>query len=189
MPYCEICGNECKGTYKRKIAGAIMRVCPNCKDMGSPVRSEERRRAIKHKSRQNQGIPTRKSRPQQSSRSFSSRRPRRRKKKKSIANMKLVDDYQDVLVKTRTKKGLSKDEFADELKVARSYYTRLEKGTTALPIKLAKKIEKMFHVKLTEEEEAIDENEYEQYLKKQSKSSGGGMVYFRKRGEEPEYDQ
>ncbi len=188
MPFCEVCGSECKYTNKRKIEGAVLNVGPCCKNMGTPVYTQrQKRELVAKKQTRSSGSTT--SQPihyQKKQRPSAPRKPRQ--PRKNIANMKLVDDYIKKLVDVRNKNGLSKDEFADALKIQRSYYHRIEKGTTALPITLAETIGKKFNVKLTEMDEVVEEHEYEQLLKESKKKSTGSMVYFRKRGEKPDYE-
>src|SRR6056297_2078184 len=168
MPFCEICGNECHRRFKRKIEGAIMNVCPNCKNMGKPLKSERKKRIRRQSKRRSTGSspygsPQRRKRPRK-------RKPYRKNKK--ISNLKLRKDYRKRLINYRNKKGLSRDEFADSLKIARSYYRRIEKGTTALPIKLARRLEKNLKLKLVEKEETVEKEDLKKYLK-QNKKSGG----------------
>lgn len=98
-----------------------------------------------------------------------------------------MDNYADILQKLRAKEHMTTKEFARTLVVKDNYYHRIEKGTTMLPIDLAQKIEKLYHVKLLETVADESEEDLSNFMKKE-KSAGDSMIYFRKRGEKPKYD-
>ena len=190
---CEVCGREAHRLEKRKIEGVIMDVCQDCQDLGEPV--VQRRRNVNRNVSHGQntqrfqsmykggssGNRSSGSRPKTSSYTHAPK-----KKKKNIYDMKLVDDYQKILLKCRTANGLSSREFAGSLQIKENYYKRIEKGTTGLQIELAQKIERKYKIKLIMEDETLDETELDGFMNK-SKSQGESMVYFRKRGQKPEY--
>ncbi|MHA1647873.1 MAG: hypothetical protein ACTSVL_09905, partial [Promethearchaeota archaeon] len=64
----------------------------------------------------------------------------------------------------------------------------IEKESTQLNIKLARRIEKKYNITLVETEDRQEEEDVSQYTPK-SQDSTDSMVYFRKRGKKPEYDQ
>jgi len=98
-----------------------------------------------------------------------------------------MDDAAAILLEYRTTKGFSSKEFAESVFIKESYYKRIEKGTTAIPLDLAKKFEKKYKLILVEKEDFDENDDYSKYLKK-NKGSPETMIYFKKRGEKPEYD-
>lgn len=188
---CEVCGREAHSLFKRKIEGVIMEVCNDCRDVGeepdydrgsrSPSRNVSKFRNIYANS-------PKKSKPAQKAYKPPSR-PSAYKKRDNISNLKIVDNYANILIKCRNEQKLSAKEFANSLFIKENYYHRIEKGTTQLNIKLARRIEKKYNITLVETEERQEDEDFSKYSPKASQDSTDSMIYFRKRGKKPEYDQ
>lgn len=194
---CEVCGRDTEDLYTRIIDGAIMHVCDECKEYGDEPPSQ-RKNFILTKEKANKvrpflGFDPNKNKP--TNPSMSMPRPRGPSKKTdSINDYSIVADYASVLIKLRAQEGLSVDKFAEMLNIKRNYYARIEKKEVAIPITLARRIEARYKVKLVIKESGEQESEdFEEYKKGQkhtpSSASSEGVIYFRKRGKAPEYDQ
>ena len=186
--YCEICGDEAGYLEIRVIENVHMSVCPNCKNMGDIpkverkkyVRATVRRQSSPH---MNYSSPPKRA-PTQNSAPSHGHSPRKRKAR--ITDYKIVDGVTKILKDFRLKKGLSPHEIAESLKIKENFYKRIEKGTTAMSIVLAKKFEHKYGIKLTELADAEEEEDLSSFMKN-NQSSGSGMIYFKKRGKKPEY--
>lgn len=188
---CEVCGREVYKLIRREIEGVLMYVCSDCQDMGDEPEIDKRTRARaikkdrntdKFKNMYGSSGPSPKYKPK-SNRTSRSRKPR-------ISNLKIVDDAPEILLKHRNKMGLSAKDFAQSVLIKDNYYKRIEKGTTSLTIEDARKFEKKYHLKLVVEEDVGEEpvEEISKFLSNDSKPAES-VVYFRKRGQKPEYDQ
>ncbi|MHA1519041.1 MAG: helix-turn-helix domain-containing protein [Promethearchaeota archaeon] len=188
---CELCGREAYGLVRRDIEGVIMHVCSDCQDMGKEPAADRRVRARTAKKQYN----TAKFQNMYGSSAPVKRRPTtsgsRGRRKSKLANLKIVDNAAQILLKTRTSQGLSTKEFAQSILIKDNYYKRIEKKTTPLSIDVARKFEKKYRLKLVEEESrGVEEENMSQFMSSSSKTSDS-MIYFKKRGQnkKPEYDQ
>lgn len=188
---CEICGSITQRLFRREVENVIMYLCVNCKSLGTIPKADVQRKKTKH----SQSSSTSKFRSlysEQENRSVQNRGGKHDRpaysRKSGLEGLKIVDNVSKILFRLRSKEGLSHQEFAKSLLVKENYYRRIEKGTTPLPIDLARKIEKKYHIKLVEKDTKADIENYSKFLK-DNKQSGQSMIYFRKRGQEPKYDQ
>ncbi len=185
---CEICGREAHSLVRRKIEGIIMEVCNDCRDVGAEPEYDRRSRSpTRNVSKFRDIYSPKKSKPAQKTYKPPSR-PSTYKKRDNITNLKIIDNYANLLIQCRNKEALSAKEFANSLFIKENYYSRIEKGSTQLNIKLARRIEKKYNITLVETEDRQEEEDFSDYTPK-SQDSTDSMVYFRKRGKKPEYDQ
>lgn len=190
---CELCGNETYTLLRREVEGVIMEVCPDCQDMGD-VPKVDRRRQAQANARSQRSEKFRSMVSTSNSPTVQSRMPDSpyKVKKKAIrkdrfTQYKVVDDATNILLKYRTTNQLSSKDFANSVFIKENYYKRIEKGTTAISLDLARKFEKKYKLKLVEVEDADEKDDYSEFLK-QNKTASESMVYFKKRGQKPEYD-
>jgi len=185
---CEVCGREAHSLFRRKIEGVLMEVCNDCRDVGEePDYERSSRKPTRNVSKFRDIYSSKKSKPAQKAYKPPSR-PSTYKRRDNISNLKIIDNYATVLIQCRNKEGLSSKEFANSLFIKENYYNRIEKESTQLNIKLARRIEKKYNITLVETEDRQEEEDVSQYTPK-SQDSTDSMVYFRKRGKKPEYDQ
>jgi ribosome-binding protein aMBF1 (putative translation factor) len=192
---CEVCGREAYRLVPRKMAGTLMHVCQDCQDLGeSPAQA--RKTDILSKEKQNKGTAYRPGYNTQPSSNVPYRsvpKPRSAKgagRRDSFVELRVVDKFHLVLQKCRQEQNLTPEKFANSLSIAENYYKRLEKGSIGLPIELAKRFEKRYHITLLEKEDLDDEElNIKSFTKKESESPTESMIYFRKRGQKPEYEQ
>ena len=186
---CEVCGREAHSLFRRKIEGIIMEVCSDCRDVGEePDYDRSSRTPTRNVSKFRKIYSPKKSKPAQKTYKPPSR-PSSYRKRDNISNLKIIENYSDILVECRNKQGLSAKEFANSLFIKENYYNRIEKGSTQLNIKLARRIEKKYNITLVETEDRQEDEDFSKYSPKTSQDSTDSMVYFRKRGKKPEYDQ
>ena len=179
---CEVCGREAYSLFKRNIEGVLMQVCSDCRNMGEEPKRE-------HKQRVRQATQSNNTQKFQNMYQPKPRMPASPYKKTNlpysrkerIANLKLVDNAIELLVKTRNKHKLTTQQFALSLLIKENYLKRIEKRTTSMPINLAQRIEKKYKITLTELEDSTEGDDYSQFLKK-NRPKGESMVYFKNTG-------
>lgn len=120
---CDMCGSN-QGLVKAKIEGTVMDVCKTCARFGEIVRVP---RSIprSHKSR-----PIKQSLPQ----------------KIEI----IVPNYSVLIKQAREKRQMKQEDVAKKLSEKESIYHKIENGSFRPSIKLAKKLEAFFKIKLIE---------------------------------------
>ena len=125
---CELCGAEGR-LYKVKIEGSIMNVCEKCKRFGTPISTYHK--PINYK-----------------------------KKKKTIEKPEIIEeivpDYANLIREARESHKMKQDEFARKINEKDSIIHKIETGHFKPSLKLAKKIEKFFGIKLIQEIEDSD---------------------------------
>lgn len=137
---CELCGKR-PASKKAKIEGAILSVCLQCFNgiikEGTPAGVGEYGKTI---SKRNLSKPSR------------------------IKIEDVIEGYGNVLKEAREKMGLSIDEAAKKLGVKKNYLSNIEKERVKPSLTLAKKMEKLYGIKILEEvvieeEEGISEED------------------------------
>ncbi|MBN2154060.1 MAG: TIGR00270 family protein [Candidatus Lokiarchaeota archaeon] len=153
---CEICGNEIRGRgIKVVVEGATLTVCRDCAELGERVREEPRGRLTVKAAQDHQGrlkapsparavpqkqLPTRKPRPLASD-----------------ENQEIVENYAEIVRKARG--TMTTEEFAASLKEKATVIQKVETGKLQLTVKLARRIEKLYRVKLVRQRDAAEDME------------------------------
>ena len=178
---CEVCGREAYSLFKRNIEGVIMEVCSECSYMGEEPKVERKQRARQAiRSNNTQKFQSMYAKPRMPASPYKKANlPYSRKDR--IANLKLVDNAIELLIKVRNQHKLTTQQFALSLLIKENYLKRIEKRTISMPINLAQRIEKKYKITLTEREDSTEDDDYSQFLKK-NQSQGESMVYFKNTG-------
>lgn len=121
--FCEICGKEVlEELVSVRIEGSVMKGCKACARHGETVLEK-------------------KGRPQAST---SPGAPVQRIEK----TMDMVEDYARLIRENREKKGLTQDQLGSKINEKGSVISRIESGHMMPDLKVAKKLEKFFSIKL-----------------------------------------
>lgn len=155
---CEICGDDLRGRgIKIVVEGAMMIVCRNCADLGERVREEfhegDRMRTTSNRPRK--PVPEKMDRP--------IARPAQpsNKREPTYHNAdaeELVENFAEIIKNARG--TMSLDDFAASLSEKASVIHNVEMGKLRPTMKLAKRIEKHYRVKLINyKKEAEDIND------------------------------
>ena len=178
---CEVCGREAYSLFKRNIEGVIMDVCSECSNMGEEPKVERKQRVRQAiRSNNTQKFQSMYAKPRMPASPYKKANlPYSRKDR--IANLKLVDNAIELLIKVRNQHKLTTQQFALSLLIKENYLKRIEKRTISMPINLAQRIEKKYKITLTEREDSTEDDDYSQFLKK-NQSQGESMVYFKNTG-------
>jgi putative transcription factor len=164
---CPICGGKIWGRGEKVlIEGAKITVCQSCAQFGVKIKMKPR---IVENTRKTYHKPN-------------------STKKKGIfpreieESVEIVSDYVARIRKARNARGLNQDQFAQKLNEKPSLLRRIEAGKVEPTIKLAKKIEEVYNIKLLKQVDEIEPSaKQSQYMKKSSGSSLGDIAYVKKK--------
>lgn len=164
---CPICGGKIWGRgVKVLLEGAKITVCQSCAQFGVK---------IKAKPKTMEGSRKVYSKPNSSVKKVA----RSREIEESV---EIVSDYVVRIRKARNARGLNQDQFAQKLNEKPSLLRRIEAGKVEPTIKLAKKIEEVYNIKLLKQVDEIEPSaKQSQYMKKSSSSSLGDIAYVKKK--------
>ncbi|MFX1410606.1 MAG: multiprotein bridging factor aMBF1 [Promethearchaeota archaeon] len=103
--------------------------------------------------------------------------------KKDIVNeLEIVPDYAKRIRNVRNSRNLNQDQFAQKLNEKPSLLRRIETGKMEPTIKLAKKIEQIYNIKLLKKVDEIEASvQSNQYMKKKSSYSLGDIAFIKKK--------
>lgn len=126
---CDLCGKEAE-LYKTKIEKTVLDVCDNCKKFGQVLEKVRTTAEI-----------------------YEAQKVRKSSKE---VQEQVVSDYALKIKNAREQLGLSQEDFALKINVKKSLLQSIESGRIELSLDLAKKLEKILKITLTEE----DRNDY-----------------------------
>jgi putative transcription factor len=164
---CPICGSIIWGKGQRVLLeGAKITVCHNCAQHGVKIRKPQSNSQVrKH-------TPYQRKKPQK----------QQMLKRDFTSNLELISDFASKIKNKRNSLGLNQDQFAQKLNEKPSLLRRIESGKVEPTIKLAKKIEEVYSLKLlkkTDEIEASVQNT--KYMKKSTGKSLGDIAFIKKK--------
>ena len=142
---CEICGKPVpeNNPIRAKIEGSVMVVCKECSKLGTVQKAPP-----KPKFRQQpKGTPQKNTRKRSYSRN-------------DEPTEELVENFEFEIRKAREAKNWSREDLGKKINERVSVITRIETGKMTPDTKLTKKLEKTLNIKLLEEANNIDLNQY-----------------------------
>ena len=132
---CEVCGREIFGQpYYRIIEGGRMTVCGRCAKFSNQ-----------------EWDPRKPSAQPRRRRSSASTQPRRRSDIEVAESMELVENYGELIRKTRQRKGMTVEDFAKKLSEKESVIKKLEKEQLNPTMTLIRKVQRELGITLIEE--------------------------------------
>ena len=163
---CPICGGIIWGKGQRVLLeGAKITVCHNCAQHGTKIHKTPTPIQMKSSYRH---------RPSQT--------PKRQMYKNDLVeNLEIVQDYAKKIREARNDLRLNQDQFAQKLNEKPSLLRRIESGKVEPTIKLAKKIENIYQIKLLKKIDEIESNTHENKFIKKSPGASLGDIAFIKR--------
>ncbi len=164
---CPICGSIIWGKGERVLLeGAKITVCHNCAQHGikiqKPPASTQARKTY----------------------SFNKKEAPKRQvaKKNYIDDIEIIPDYAKKIRIKRTSLGLNQDQFAQKLNEKPSLLRRIEAGKVEPTLKLAKKIEDVYKIKILKKSDEIEANiQNNKYMKKSTGTSLGDIAFIKKK--------
>ncbi len=164
---CPICGSIIWGKGERVLLeGARITVCHNCAQHGikiqKPPTSSQAKKAYSYSKK---------------------KAPKRQVPKKDfIDDTEIIHDYAKKIRIKRNSLGLNQDQFAQKLNEKPSLLRRIEAGKVEPTIKLAKKIEDVYKIKILKKSDVIEANvQNNKYMKKTTGTSLGDIAFIKKK--------
>ncbi len=164
---CPICGSIIWGKGQRVLLeGAKITVCHNCAQHGEKIRKQPTNTQV------------RKSIPYQSKKF-----PKKQIMKKDfVSDLEIISDFASKIRNKRNSLGLNQDQFAQKLNEKPSLLRRIETGKVEPTIKLAKKIEEIYNLKLLKKTDEIEGSvQNTKYMKKSTGTSLGDIAFIKKK--------
>ncbi|MEM0230944.1 MAG: multiprotein bridging factor aMBF1 [Candidatus Woesearchaeota archaeon] len=127
---CELCGKETESVFRAIIEGTEMNVCAECSKFGKVIskRVPEKKNIIKKVEQ-----PT---------------------SQNKVEIIEVVSPGAGRIIREkREKMGLKQEEFAKTLSIKESMLHKIETGEFVPPVELAKKIERILHIRIVEQRE------------------------------------
>ena len=166
---CPICGGIIWGKGERVlIEEAKITVCRSCAQHGTKLQLKHQ---LVHRA------------------PYSSKKPKKKSSKPSRKNQNILDDSESIVSdyasrirKARTSSKLTQEQFAQKLNEKPSLLRRIEAGKVEPTIKLAKKIESVYSIKLLKKIDEIDASvQTERFLKRSTGRSLGDIAFIKKK--------
>ena len=162
---CPICGGIIWKGQKVLIEGAKMTVCQSCAKEGKVI-YESPKKSVQKK--------------EVKSKSYKSNKLYREAEK--FENIEIIPNYAALIHKARISRGLNQDQFAQKLNEKPSLLRRIETGKVEPTLELAKKIEKVYQIKLIKEIDKIEPSaQSSKYMKKSNSSTLGDIAFIKKK--------
>ncbi|MFX0007799.1 MAG: multiprotein bridging factor aMBF1 [Candidatus Hermodarchaeota archaeon] len=164
---CPICGSIIWGKGERiLLEGARITVCHNCAQHGIKIQKTPTNTQAKNTYPDNKKLA-----------------PKRQSvKKDSINSLEIIPDYAKKIKAKRSSLGLNQDQFAQRLNEKPSLLRRIEAGKVEPTIKLAKKIEDVYKIKILKKSDEIEANvQNNKYMKKTTGTSLGDIAFIKKK--------
>ena len=164
---CPICGSIIWGKGQRVLLeGVKMKVCHNCAQHGIKI----------HKPPTNTHF----------NKPFSRDRinpPKQQKSKKPIVtDLEIIPEYAKKIRNARSSLGLNQDQFAQKLNEKPSLLRRIEAGKVEPTIKLAKKIEDVYKIKIIKKVDETEANiQDSKYMKRSDGASLGDIAFIKRK--------
>jgi ribosome-binding protein aMBF1 (putative translation factor) len=202
---CEICGEKVFRKVYRLVEGVKMLVCENCTDIGEEIahRKESQKKSYNNRDENPSTyygfVPRSNSPPKQDYSNKIGVKPRvpggNFPKKVKIEELELIQNYLNLLRKTRQSRNMNIKEFSNSVGIAETTYKSIEAGKMEITIPDAKKVEEKYHIKLTrttsegEEEEEELQNASNLQKNRDSDMTLGDVFFTRKKGKTSSDDE
>ena len=143
---CEICGKPVpeNNPIRAKIEGSVMVVCKECSKLGTVQKAPPKPKYVKQNNKSSRPTNTR-------------NRPYSRNEEPTE---ELIEDFSLEVRKARESKNWSREDLGKKINERVSVITRIETGKMTPDNKLTKKLEKALNIKLLEDVDNIDLNQF-----------------------------
>ena len=162
---CPICGSVIWGKGQKVLMeGAKITVCEVCAKYGKKITGSQPTSKMK--------FHDEKRREHARKGSFN--------KRTDMSEVELVSDYAKKIKNIRNARGLTQEQFAQKINEKPSLLRRIESGKAEPTIKLAKKIENFYKIKLLKKTDEV-EVDTRKYMKKATGTSLGDIAFIKKK--------
>ncbi|MFX0106493.1 MAG: multiprotein bridging factor aMBF1 [Candidatus Hodarchaeota archaeon] len=164
---CPLCGSIIWGKGQRVLLEGIkMTVCHNCAQDGIRIQKPHKITPSKKIYAQDKTSST----------------IRQKSKDIIVDDLEIIPDYAIKIRNTRNSLRLNQDQFAQKLNEKPSLIRRIESGKVEPTIKLAKKIEDVYKIKILKKIDEIESNiQDSKYMKKSDGTSLGDIAFIKKK--------
>jgi putative transcription factor len=164
---CPVCGSIIWGKGQRVLLeGAKITVCHNCAQHGIKIQKPPATTPYKKPYTRDK---------------FSSSK-QQKLKKPVVDNLEIIPEYAKKIRNVRNSLGLNQDQFAQKLNEKPSLLRRIEAGKAEPTIKLAKKIENVYKIKILKKVDEIEVSTQDsKYMKKSTGTSLGDIAFIKKK--------
>ncbi|WP_298502595.1 multiprotein bridging factor aMBF1 [uncultured Methanobrevibacter sp.] len=141
---CEICGKPVPehNPIRAKIEGSVMVVCKECSKLGKIQKAPPKPKYVQQKNKQQK------------------KTTKRNYTRRDEPSEELIEDFNHEIRKARESKGWSREDLGRKINERVSVITRIETGKMTPDNKLTKKLEKALNIKLLEEVNNVDLNQF-----------------------------
>lgn len=167
---CPICGGLIWGKGQRVLLeGARITVCDNCAQHGVKIRAPSKSYQIKKTYQKKPTVTPKK----------------QTVKSREIDEFEIIPNYANKIRTVRNSLGLNQDQFAQKLNEKPSLLRRIEAGRVEPTVKLAKKIQEVYKIKLLKSTDETELNiQDKKFMKKSTGSSLGDIAFIKKKSKE-----
>ena len=143
---CEICGKPVpeNNPIRAKIEGSVMVVCKECSKLGTIQKAPPKPRYVKQNNKPNRPANTR-------NRAYT---------RNEEPTEELIEDFSLEVRRGREAKNWSREDLGKKINERVSVITRIETGKMTPDNKLTKKLEKALNIKLLEDVDNVDLNQF-----------------------------
>jgi putative transcription factor len=159
MPICEMCGYVGQ-TFRAIVEGSMLDACSRCVGYGQAIE-------IKNP-------------PKQQVEQRLKFRTRRSYGPVSQESELIVSNFHDLIKRARSKTGKNQEEVSKDLAIRASVLQKIENGSMEPPLKLARKLEQYFKVKLVKKQEKVAGEVVKEFNVKDSSVTIGDLIKFKK---------
>ncbi|MBQ6098413.1 MAG: TIGR00270 family protein [Methanobrevibacter sp.] len=141
---CEICGKPVPehNPIRAKIEGSVMVVCKECSKLGKIQKAPPKPRYVQQKNKQQKNTK------------------KKTYSRRDEPSEELIEDFSNEVRKARESKNWSREDLGRKINERVSVITRIETGKMTPDNKLTKKLEKTLNIKLLEEVNNVDLNQF-----------------------------
>jgi len=142
-------------------------VCDNCAQYGTKIHNSD----------------SKNSRKRQYQKTYQSSPKKKIRRTQEIETLEIVSDFASKIKNVRNKLRLNQDQFAQKINEKPSLLRRIEIGKVEPTVKLARKIEDTYKIRLLQKTTSSDMNILENKLKKKTHGSAlGDIAFVKKKG-------
>ncbi len=142
---CEFCGNEVRGDpYTIKVEGALLTVCSKCKQFGKIVEAPKKTVKISSSTSSSPSFRRRTQSVKGPTKKYVPRKPSGEKT--------LIDNYPSKIMSARNKMKMSRQDLAAKTGISTSQIASFESGKLKPTDNEAKKLERVLHISLFEDD-------------------------------------
>ncbi len=165
MEVCELCGKSCN-TVHAIVEGGVLNVCRDCVRYGNAIEMKKPNQDAVDKAIKFSGSSWKNPVP---------------KPVRSVESETIVQNFGNIVKNARVKMGMKQEDAAKAIAEKASVLQKVESGSLEPSLKLAKKLEQFFSVKLIKEQEKVSEDTVKEFNIKSGALTIGDLIKFKRR--------